>query len=686
MLKSTLKSVWDFLAYSGVMLYEFLPNLRSFNDERKELIELDKKIKERHGKKYKKAKLIGKIHGCVDSVMPTVMLGVKNLTENMGMIASTLGVTINGIGYMTIGVIGLIQLSTRVLGAYTSKWLKMISLDVGIDERQNLAQEYIISKHTDLNKFKEQSPKAVSSMNSYIDKNYQISREKIAMALNAVALACINLPASFCIFSVCFYNVISALYSIKHKKEFQQKAVSDNNRYGTFIDKMVDAASILRRTNNERYAFDRIYEMKMLARYSEEKNIDKNMELNLKNIPIFALTSTTVYASSIFSAIMAAGMTASATGSGLASAAAFAGAMMSADHCLSSAAKWLQLEVDKIEIYRTYKENMAGLEYEKQNVRSGERTLETSHGHLQVLNMSYLHESDRGVKDISLNFEKGPIYVIAGNSGSGKSTLMNLMLNEITPQSGEILLDGFPLHELTDETLLKQISVIEQKPVFLGETIREEMRLFNAAATDQDMKDVLEKVGLGYLSLDDVTEKDGCLSFSGGELQRLSIARALLRESSILLMDEPTSNLDANSKQAVWDIIEDLKNEKTILIVSHDTFEISNADYLIILENGQVTGEGSPLDLTNHPFLTKVQERAQKAVLENSYLLFQSNTYVPDGSYFSFSQNIVNQSVTSDLLSYALMDVIYQNRNQIRKKEVEKNHHMMQVKSAEVKR
>ena len=103
-------------------------------------------------------------------------------------------------------------------------------------------------------------------------------------------------------------------------------------------------------------------------------------------------------------------------------------------------------------------------------------------------------------------------------------------------------------------------------------------------------------------------------------MQRLAVARALLKKSPILLMDEPTANLDSGSKQEVWNIIQSLRQEKTIVIVSHDAFEILNADNLALLEHGVLTEQGSPKSLLEkgNPYLKEVEHRAQEALKSDS--------------------------------------------------------------------
>ena len=214
-----------------------------------------------------------------------------------------------------------------------------------------------------------------------------------------------------------------------------------------------------------------------------------------------------------------------------------------------------------------------------------------------------------------MDFSKGKINVITGESGSGKSTVFALLKHDLEAQAGDVLIDDINIQELTQESINEQIAYIAQKPVFLKTSVAEEMRLFNEKATDDEIKQILASVGLEKIPLDAPTyTKDEKPAFSGGQMQRLAIARALLRKSPILLMDEPTANLDATSKQEVWNAIDGLKKDRTVVVVSHDAFEIMNADNLALLENGKLTAQGNPEELKDNPYLKAVKERAKKAL------------------------------------------------------------------------
>ena len=669
--RPTKKEVVDTLKHFVDVVKTAPSNYKRHKAEKRHLKKLDEKLKKDYSKQSKDASWIGRLTGAADIATPMMMSVVPYLSM---------------LGAGTL--IYITQFLTRTYGNITSKQISDIQSEVSLAEKSKLTRKYIQSQSSDANKFKEQSPKVAEAVSSYMGKDILVQRHKTALIFNAAFLTLLNPISGLLVGGISLYNWMTILHNLRHKKKSQNDTIAAQNQYGIMCDKMIDAAPVLRETNNTDYAEKRIETSQEAALQKAKDFSQNNFNLSMKNVPFNALVAATMWTASLIAGASA--------GSGFAAAAIFAAAMLSSERVLSSAYTLLQTQAEKIETYRRYKENMKGLEYKKQNVRTGEKTLETSNGHLQTIDMCYIHASGKGVEDISFNFEKGDIHVIAGESGSGKSTIMDLMMHKMDPKDGEILLDGIPLHELSEETILKQIAIISQEPVFLKESIREEMHLFNKEATDEEMQSVLEKVGLKGLSLDRKVFEEGARTLSGGQLQRLAIARALLKESPILLMDEPTSSLDATSKQAVWDTIESLKDEKTIIIVSHDAFEISNADDLTILEEGRITGKGAPIDLMerSHPFIEQVQERIQNSRLDDESnpqkidFTTETRTNMSENGSFHLplafetqTQSTSYSNTESMLMSFMALDVVYRDycENNVAKEKKnidEKNHHL----------
>ena len=667
--RPTKKEVADTLKHFVDVVKTAPSNYKRHKAEKRHLKKLDEKLKKDYSKQSKNASWIGRLTGAADIATPMMMSAVPYLS-------------ILGAGTL----IYITQFLTRTYGNIVSKQISDIKSEVSLSEKSKLTRAYIQSQNSDANKLKEQSPKVADAISAYLEKDIQVKRHKTALIFNAIFLTLLNPVSGVLVGGIGLYNWMASLYILRHKKKPQNETIAAQNQFGITCAKLIDAAPVLRETNNTDYAEKRIKTSQEEALQKAKDFSQNNYNLSMKNVPFNALVGATMWTASLIAGASA--------GSGFAAAAIFAAAMMSSERVLSAAYTLLQIQAERIETYRRYKENMKGLEYKKQNVRTGEKTLESSNGHLQTIDMCYIHASGKGVEDISLNFEKGDIHVIAGESGSGKSTIMDLMMHKMDPKDGEILLDGIPLHELSEETILKQIAIISQEPIFLKETIREEMKLFNKNATDEEMQEALKKVGLNDLSLDRNVFEEGAKTLSGGQLQRLAIARALLKESPILLMDEPTSSLDATSKQAVWDTIESLKDEKTIIIVSHDAFEISNADDLTILEEGRITGKGAPVDLMerSHPFIEQVQERIQNSRLDDesnpqkidftTKTGMSENGSVQVASVFEIqNQSTSNSNTESMLMSFMALDVVHRDyrENNVakeKKKSDEKNHHL----------
>lgn len=200
------------------------------------------------------------------------------------------------------------------------------------------------------------------------------------------------------------------------------------------------------------------------------------------------------------------------------------------------------------------------------------------------------------LRGINADFQAGKVYAIAGKSGSGKSTLLSLLAGLDTAKSGSILYNGTDLKELNrDDYRAKNIGVIFQSyNLLLNLTGVENIVLAMEVSglKEKDKKTIaheyLEKVGI-----DDVTASRKILRLSGGEQQRVCIARALSHNPDVILADEPTGNLDGENEQAVLDILKELahKDNKCVIIVTHDQTVMDYADVLYRFADGRITIE-----------------------------------------------------------------------------------------------
>lgn len=201
-------------------------------------------------------------------------------------------------------------------------------------------------------------------------------------------------------------------------------------------------------------------------------------------------------------------------------------------------------------------------------------------------------------KELSFKITPNTTVAFVGKSGSGKSTILNLMSKMYVVDSGKVMIDGVDINEFNKETLRKTISLVNQFPYIFDMTIKENLLLAKADATDEELEDAISKASLKEFvdSLPKGVETkvgESGIKLSGGQKQRLAIARALLRNSPIIIFDESTSSLDNFAQEEVKKSIDELKGKSTIVIVAHRLSTIKNVDRIFFLDNGEIVDEGS---------------------------------------------------------------------------------------------
>lgn len=221
---------------------------------------------------------------------------------------------------------------------------------------------------------------------------------------------------------------------------------------------------------------------------------------------------------------------------------------------------------------------------------------------LSFKNVAFKHQtaSQKAINNISFDVQTGETIAFVGPSGSGKSTLMKLLVGLYRPQEGKILYNGLDETELRFDDLRNQIGFVTQDTNLFSGTIKENLLFVNPSATEEEVMDALNKASCQNLlaraekGLDTMIGEGG-LKLSGGEKQRLSIARALLRKPKLLLFDEATSALDSLTEEEITDTIRDISqqgNQVTILI-AHRLSTIMHADRIYVLEKGEVVETGN---------------------------------------------------------------------------------------------
>lgn len=206
------------------------------------------------------------------------------------------------------------------------------------------------------------------------------------------------------------------------------------------------------------------------------------------------------------------------------------------------------------------------------------------------------------VKSLDLTVQAGQTYAFVGRSGSGKTTIANLLVRFFDPNSGQILIDGNDLKQLSLRHLRSQISMVTQDTMLFDATIKENIAYGVKRASREDVieaakaADAHEFIELLPEGYDTVVGSFGS-TLSGGQRQRLSIARAFLKDAPVLLLDEATSALDTRSEQSIIDSIAKLREGRTTLIITHRLSSIIDADQIVVMKQGRITEQGSHAEL-----------------------------------------------------------------------------------------
>ncbi|MDD0824592.1 lipid A ABC transporter ATP-binding protein/permease MsbA [Mannheimia sp. AT1] len=236
---------------------------------------------------------------------------------------------------------------------------------------------------------------------------------------------------------------------------------------------------------------------------------------------------------------------------------------------------------------------------------TGNVTVEKAEGNVEFKNVSFSYEGkeEKALNNISLSIPKGKTVALVGRSGSGKSTIANLLTRFYDIDEGEILLDGINIQDYQLKNLREQCSVVSQQVHLFNDTIANNIayaatdkysreQIIEAAKAAHTME-FIEKLDNG---LDTVIGENGA-SLSGGQRQRLAIARALLRNSPVLVLDEATSALDTESERAIQAALETLQKDRTVLVIAHRLSTIEKADEILVVDHGNIIERGSHSEL-----------------------------------------------------------------------------------------
>ena len=219
---------------------------------------------------------------------------------------------------------------------------------------------------------------------------------------------------------------------------------------------------------------------------------------------------------------------------------------------------------------------------------------------LRDVSFSYPEQPQKALDALSLQVAPGEHIAILGRTGCGKSTLLQLLTRAWDPQSGDILLNDQPISTLDEAALRRTISVVSQRVHLFSATLRDNLLLAAPDANDDTLSEMLRRVGLEKLLEDGGLNSwlgEGGRQLSGGELRRLAIARALLHDAPLMLLDEPTEGLDATTESQMLELLAEVMRGKTVLMVTHRLRGLSRFDQIIVMDNGQIIEQGNHADL-----------------------------------------------------------------------------------------
>ena len=232
------------------------------------------------------------------------------------------------------------------------------------------------------------------------------------------------------------------------------------------------------------------------------------------------------------------------------------------------------------------------------------KNLEIQNAEVELKDVSFAYENneDDVLKSVNLNFAGGKMTSLVGHSGSGKTTILNLIPRFYDPHTGDILIDSQSIYKSSLKSLREKISLVSQETTLFDDTIKNNIKYANPDATDEELLHVaklsscdefIEKLPNKY---DTLIGENG-IRLSGGEKQRVSIARAMIKRSSIILLDEATSALDTETESKIQNALKILTESKTTIVIAHRLSTILNSNMIYVIDSGKVVDHGKHEDL-----------------------------------------------------------------------------------------
>ena len=251
----------------------------------------------------------------------------------------------------------------------------------------------------------------------------------------------------------------------------------------------------------------------------------------------------------------------------------------------------------------------------------GEEVLSGESLDITFENVSFSYETERPIlKDVSFHIPKGQFISLVGESGCGKSTIASLILGRNRQYEGRILLGGMDLKKIKEKSLMEHVTLVRHNSYLFKGTVEENLLMGNPNATQEQMTEALKKVNLweflkGKEGLETKLAEKGS-NFSGGQCQRLCIARALLHDTEMYIFDEAASNIDVESEEIIMDVIRQLAETKTVLLISHRLANVKKSHCIYVLREGKIVETGTHKELMEQQEVYKEMYTTQKN-LEN---------------------------------------------------------------------
>ena len=234
--------------------------------------------------------------------------------------------------------------------------------------------------------------------------------------------------------------------------------------------------------------------------------------------------------------------------------------------------------------------------------QTGDKNLPDDSLDISFKNVHFAYEENREIlKGIDLYLPAGNFVSLVGESGCGKSTITGIISAKNRGFTGEITIGGVSLSEVNESDLMKHVVLVRHNSYLFKGTVEENLRMAKPDATEEEMKAVLKKVNLlGFLQTQDGLQTkllEKASNLSGGQCQRLVIARALLYDAAVYIFDEAASNIDVESEELIMDVIHELSRTKTVLLISHRLANVVKSDQIYFLKNGEIQEHGKHEEL-----------------------------------------------------------------------------------------